>query len=687
VASYRPLKNFGLKMQTKNKNIVHKICSLLCSIVVAVGTFTYAPQTVYAWSNTGGGDHAGTAWTPANGTVIGGTHTNIGTFTVAAGTTVYVNYGAYIYATDINVAGSINGTGRAYNGGSGGNGAYGSTSAAGAAGVSGTTGGGGGGAAGGGGAGTSGYAQHGGNGGNAGHAYYPAISTNDAIQAGPGGGGGGGGGASSASNCWYSGGGGGGGGAGGNGGAYLGLIAADTLTVSGSIVSNGNASAGNGTAGSNGHVGTQCLDSSNYIPPAAGGNPNSAGSRAGAGGGVSGHGGWVGGTGGAGGTGAGGGVLLKGSTVNATGVVNLYGGLSSSNAGRLKIRYTCSYTGGTYYTTQNQLLTYGTCDTTPPTTPGAMTTTWSGDHYVNTSFTASTTGSTDAGSGVRGYRLCRSLDNSTGCNTWVAAESAATNVAVSSTNLPSEGAFRYYYWYAYDNNGNQSSPSTGVYVRMDSTGPTIDSITTAGATPVTQADGSTTFTVTIQSTDVGSGVQRASAMLFQNTHWVNGTAYVDWSSSGYSFAGDNVAATGGGYCSKSTTAAYNPGYVTLVSCSTTLVGNQRTVNFVLRPTLTWPDLDGLDAAAYAYDALPNVSGWVDNFLNLNTDLLSDIGLRIFDGVSTISIAVERLGTLTSPLRVAKAGNTYGIWLVDATHPKASKIKIQTSAGAKFIRKF
>lgn len=35
-----------------------------------------------AWTNTGGGDHGGKSWTPANGLEIAGEHTNIGTFTV-----------------------------------------------------------------------------------------------------------------------------------------------------------------------------------------------------------------------------------------------------------------------------------------------------------------------------------------------------------------------------------------------------------------------------------------------------------------------------------------------------------------------------------------------------------------------------------------------------------------------------
>jgi hypothetical protein len=113
-------------------------------------------------------------------------------------------------------------------------------------------------------------------------------------------------------------------------------------------------------------------------------------------------------------------------------------------------------------------------DVTAPTTPGAPTASWTGDHYVNTSFSAATTGSTDSQSGIRGYRLCRSNDNTTGCSVWVTAESSSKSGTVSGSHLPSNGAYRYYYWYAYDNLGRQSVPSAGTYIRMDTTAPSID---------------------------------------------------------------------------------------------------------------------------------------------------------------------------------------------------------------------
>lgn len=61
---------------------------------------------------------------------------------------------------------------------------------------------------------------------------------------------------------------------------------------------------------------------------------------------------------------------------------------------------------------------------------------------------------------------------------------------------------------------------------------------------------------------------------------------------------------------------------------------------------------------------------------------SDIGLRVQDGGAVIRIAVELAGTLTSPLRIAKNGVTYGIMLVEPNAPNASHLRISTASGAK-----
>jgi len=64
----------------------------------------------------------------------------------------------------------------------------------------------------------------------------------------------------------------------------------------------------------------------------------------------------------------------------------------------------------------------------------------------------------------------------------------------------------------------------------------------------------------------------------------------------------------------------------------------------------------------------------------------DIGLRVFDGTSTIAIACEP-GTPTSRLRIAEGGIVYGIVLVETSDPNASRIRIKTPDGIKALRKY
>jgi len=60
----------------------------------------------------------------------------------------------------------------------------------------------------------------------------------------------------------------------------------------------------------------------------------------------------------------------------------------------------------------------------------------------------------------------------------------------------------------------------------------------------------------------------------------------------------------------------------------------------------------------------------------------DCGLRAISGNQKIPLGCEPFGILTSPLRIAKNGNIYGIILVDPANPLAAKFKIKTSSGIK-----
>lgn len=67
-------------------------------------------------------------------------------------------------------------------------------------------------------------------------------------------------------------------------------------------------------------------------------------------------------------------------------------------------------------------------------------------------------------------------------------------------------------------------------------------------------------------------------------------------------------------------------------------------------------------------------------------LTDDIGLRVYNGNETIGISAAPLGTLNSPLRIAKDGNIYGIVLVEPGDINDSGVRIQTSSGVKALRR-
>ena len=67
----------------------------------------------------------------------------------------------------------------------------------------------------------------------------------------------------------------------------------------------------------------------------------------------------------------------------------------------------------------------------------------------------------------------------------------------------------------------------------------------------------------------------------------------------------------------------------------------------------------------------------------------DIGLRVYDGLAALKIAVEAPGIgglIASALRVNKGGTNYGIILIPTNWPDASRVRIQTSTGPKAWRK-
>jgi len=63
------------------------------------------------------------------------------------------------------------------------------------------------------------------------------------------------------------------------------------------------------------------------------------------------------------------------------------------------------------------------------------------------------------------------------------------------------------------------------------------------------------------------------------------------------------------------------------------------------------------------------------------------GLKMYDGVETVSLGCEPEGTLNSDLRISRHGVTFGVIMVDVADPAASRIKMQTPEGVKAVRKY
>lgn len=424
------------------------------------------PRYFIGWTNTGGGDHGGADWEPADGLEIAGNHTNIGAFNVLTGRTVYVkpwngaSYGTVeIHANTISVIGTLTASGKGFGGGGGGGagaggyenypsaigsrdgGVGGPGTAGGNTGNSGAKGYYRGGAGGKGGSGGGSYGGSGGSGGldtdppttggdgkKGGYATSQGqgdTSTDESLNMGSGGGGAGGAGGGISGTSRGTGGGGGGGGAGNRGGGWIKLFASVSINISGNILSKGlDNSAGNGGKGGNG-------DGSYSGYGGVGGNAGSAGLSNGGAGGKASQVSIYAPPGGEGGYGAGGGVLLKCGNIEAAmnldGIIDVRGGgNATANGGTIKLFYpegsdiTYTHYQGRHYTSQ-----FSNTKPKAPTNPSA---TYVNDNQINLGW-ADNSGIED------GYRIYRSVDGGAYSELkTVAANSTSTSDTSTSAN-------------------------------------------------------------------------------------------------------------------------------------------------------------------------------------------------------------------------------------------------------------
>jgi|GEM_PF-5876484 len=264
-------------------------------------------------------------------------------------------------------------------------------------------------------------------------------------------------------------------------------------------------------------------------------------------------------------------------------------------------------------------------DTTVPTPPGAATTTWVGDHYVNADFTLATSGATDAESGVQNYRLCRSEDANLGewrgCEVWITTTLTTTSYSVTGVNRPSAGKMRWYYWYATDYKGNLSGNSSGVYVRLDGAAPVQDAVTLSST--AWEYNDALTYDITLKASDSGSGFSAlAAAINYQGSNSGSLRGDFAWNASGYYWSGsdsaDQIACSGGGYAAKYAL-GWGQEYITLTTCSTSVSGEQRTVTLTVRPKKNFGNFGAInDISFYVQDNAGNTTGWTNYDLNFSS---------------------------------------------------------------------
>ena len=188
-------------------------------------------------------------------------------------------------------------------------------------------------------------------------------------------------------------------------------------------------------------------------------------------------------------------------------------------------------------------------------------------------------------------------------------------------NVPA-GSHRLYLC-ARDANSNVDTWDSGAGMyNVDNTAPTKDSMSLS--TSLWKADGSTTYNITMKATDSETGLSSGSARFlalinYQGSNTANRRGYFSWQYGSYTWSGDQVPCTGGGYASKHPS-SYNPSTVTLVECTTSVLGNQRTVTLTVRPEATFGDFDSMNDISFnVRDSLSNATGWSNYDFNFTSD--------------------------------------------------------------------
>ncbi|MEM7582803.1 MAG: hypothetical protein AAF560_05440 [Acidobacteriota bacterium] len=196
-----------------------------------------------------------------------------------------------------------------------------------------------------------------------------------------------------------------------------------------------------------------------------------------------------------------------------------------------------------------------------------------------------------------------------GCTNGTVTSSGATLTAPEGDNT--------LYLCARDNAGRVGTWN-GQY-RVDNTAPSRDSITVSSN--VWSINDGSTYDIVAKASDAGSGVRELRALInLQGSNTANQRGNFSWrdQSLGYQWSADQVPCDGGGFASKHPT-NFNPSTITLVGCSTSLAGGQRTVTLTVKPNSTFGEFGPInDISLWTRDFELNALGWLNFDLNFSS---------------------------------------------------------------------
>lgn len=161
---------------------------------------------------------------------------------------------------------------------------------------------------------------------------------------------------------------------------------------------------------------------------------------------------------------------------------------------------------------------------------------------------------------------------------------------------------------------------------IDRTAPAKNNLTVSSL--AWNPNGSNTYTITLSASDTGSAVDEMRALInFQGSNEPNYRGYFAWKQSGYTWSGSNsgdqISCSGDGYADKyigTTSSGYGQEHITLLGCSSTTSGNQKTVTFTVRPATTFGNFGAInDISFWTRDSRGNTNGWTNYDLNFSSD--------------------------------------------------------------------